>query len=146
MLVEIRKALTTDLPYVLQLYAEKDMDNNDTLSADEAQRIYLKMQSYPNYAFYIAIVDERVAGTFELLIMDNLAHKGKPSGIVEDVVVASAYRSLGIGRKMMDYAMNICKECGCYKLVLSSSLQRSRAHSFYENLGFRKHGYSFLVE
>ena len=34
---------------------------------------------------------------------------------------------------------------GCYKLVLSSHLQRHEAHGFYEGLGFRKHGFSFLI-
>jgi len=46
----------------------------------------------------------------------------------------------------MDFAMNYCQSKGCYKLALSSNLNREEAHRFYERLGFKKHGYSFSVE
>ncbi len=47
---------------------------------------------------------------------------------------------------MMNYAIKLCRENGCYKVALSSNLKREKAHAFYEKLGFKKHGYSFLVE
>jgi GNAT superfamily N-acetyltransferase len=144
--LEIRKATTDDIPMILELFAQKDIDNGEVLSIDEANGIFNKFKLYPNYSLYLAMIDNKVVGTFELLIMDNLAHKGSKSGIVEDVVVDLEYRSKGIGGKMMEYAIMICREFGCYKLTLSSSIHRERAHMFYENLGFKKHGYSFLIE
>lgn len=80
------------------------------------------------------------------MIMDNLAHQGAPSGIIEDVVVSERHQRQGIGKAMMQYAMQVCQERGCYKVSLSSNLKRAKAHRFYESLGFQKHGYSFLVE
>jgi len=78
--------------------------------------------------------------------MDKLAHMGAPSGIVEDVVVHKDWQGRGIGKQMMQFAMDRCKESRCYKLALSSNMNREVAHSFYEKLGFQKHGYSFMVE
>jgi GNAT superfamily N-acetyltransferase len=144
--LKIRKAIADDVPFILSLYAQKDIDNGHILSPEEAIEIFNKFRSYPNYSLYVAHIDDRVVGTFELLIMDNLAHQGQPSGIVEDVVVDSNFRSKGIGKKMMYFAIEICRRHGCYKLTLSSSLHRDGAHRFYESLGFKKHGYSFLVE
>ncbi len=144
--LEIRKATATDIPMILELYAQKEIDDGDILSLDEAIKIFNKFQIYPNYSLYLAEVDNRAVGTFELLILDNLAHKGNKSGIVEDVVVDSNHRSKGIGKRMMEYAMDICRQNNCYKLTLSSSIHRDKAHKFYENLGFKKHGYSFLIE
>jgi hypothetical protein len=46
----------------------------------------------------------------------------------------------------MEYAMQKCKELGCYKLSLSSNVKRENAHKFYESLGFIKYGYSFVVD
>jgi len=142
----IRKATTTDLPAVLILYAQKDIDNGDVLSLEEAKTAFSKFGLYPNYSLYVAEIADKVVGTFELLIMDNLAHKGKPSGIVEDVVVDAEYQSQGVGRQMMEYAIDVCRKNGCYKMALSSSLKRESTHQFYENLGFEKHGFSFLIE
>jgi GNAT superfamily N-acetyltransferase len=143
--LEIRKATSVDIPMILKLYAQKDIDDGNVLSIDDANRIFDKFQIYPNYTLYLAEIENLVVGTFELLIMDNLAHKGSKSGIVEDVIVDSNYRSKGVGRKMMEYAMDVCRDNNCYKLTLSSSIHRDRAHKFYENLGFKKHGYSFLI-
>jgi GNAT superfamily N-acetyltransferase len=144
--IEIRKAVSADIPSVLKLYAQRDIDDGNVLSVDEANRILHRFSSYPDYSLYVVTSDEAVVGTFALLIMDNLAHCGKPSGIMEDVVVDSGLQSLGIGRKMVAYAIAACRERGCYKLSLSSSAHRHRAHSFYEKLGFERHGYSFVVE
>jgi GNAT superfamily N-acetyltransferase len=144
--LEIRKAIAADIPSVLNLFAQKDFDDGEILSNKAALAIFEKFHQYPNYSLYVAMIGNLIVGTFELLIMDNLAHNGQPSGIVEDVVVDFDYRSKGIGRKMMEYAMGICKGKGCYKLSLSSNISRNKAHDFYENLGFKKHGYSFLIE
>jgi GNAT superfamily N-acetyltransferase len=142
----IRKASIEDLPSVLNLYGQKDLDNGNILAVDEANLIFNKFSTYPNFSLYVAILEDIVVGTFELLIMDNLGHKGSPSGIIEDVVVDENYRSKGIGARMMEHALHVCQGHNCYKLTLSSNLKRERAHQFYEKLGFKKHGYSFLME
>ena len=81
-----------------------------------------------------------------LLVMQNIGHHGTPSAIVEDVVVSESHQSQTIGSNMMKFAMELAKQAGCYKLVLSSNQKRQRAHAFYESLGFQKHGYSFQVQ
>jgi GNAT superfamily N-acetyltransferase len=78
--------------------------------------------------------------------MDNLANNGIPSGIVEDVAVLPAFQGKGIGRQMMHFAINCCKEKGYYKMMLSSNELRTNAHKFYESLGFTRHGFSYRVE
>ena len=141
----IRKASRQDLGAILALYAEPDIDDGHVLDLSDAERIFERMQRYPNYATYVAVLEGEVVGTFSLLIMDNLAHMGAPSGVVEDVVVHSRWRGQGVGRRMMRFAMERCREAGCYKLALSSNRKRADAHRFYESLGFVRHGYSFIV-
>lgn len=140
----IRQASASDLPSILQLYAEV-LDKGQVLSLPEAEALFQKMSNYPNYKIYVAELDSQVVGTFALLVMDNLAHRGTPSGIVEDVAVQANLQGKGIGREMMQFAMQVCSEAGCYKLALSSNQKRVEAHAFYESLGFDKHGFSFLV-
>jgi GNAT superfamily N-acetyltransferase len=142
--VEIRLAAEADLPAILALY--RDVGDSHVLPLDRAQTIFRRLQSYPDYVVYVAVSAGEIVGTFALLIMDNLAHLGAPSGVVEDVVVRSDRQGRGIGRRMMQLARERCRERGCYKMTLSSSLRREAAHRFYETLGFERHGYSFLVE
>ena len=142
----IRIAEKKDLSSILDLYAESDIDNGQILDISKAEKLFQKIESYPNYNVYVALLNNEIVGTFELMIMDNLAHLGTPSGIVEDVVVRSSFRSQGIGKKMMIFALDECKKSGCYKMTLSSNIERKRAHQFYESLGFEKHGYSFQIK
>ncbi len=141
--IEIRKATSADLPGVLALYAELEPGPEHVLDLCQAERIWERMGRYPSYALYVATRGSEVIGTFELLIMDNLGHLGAPSGVVEDVIVASRWQGQGVGRSMMRRAMDECRQAGCYKLALSSNLQREAAHRFYESLGFERHGFSF---
>lgn len=143
--IQIRKAVDGDLVAVLALYSQKDLDDGKILELEDARKLFAKFRDYPDYDLYVAVDGDRVVGTFELLIMHNLAHLGRPSGVVEDVVVSSDCRSRGVGRRMMRHAMDVCRERGCYKMALSSNAIRTDAHRFYDNLGFRRHGYSFVV-
>jgi GNAT superfamily N-acetyltransferase len=143
--VQIREASRADLPDILRLYAQPDMDDGQVLSLADAERLFERMARYPDYRMYVAIRDDRIVGTFALLIMDNLGHRGAPSGVIEDVVVEPQCQRQGVGKTMVQHALRLCGEKGCYKLALSSNLKRERAHAFYESLGFERHGYSLSV-
>ena len=144
--IDIQAAKEQDLPAIIDLYKQLDASDSDQLSIEDAIQMFRKIHMYPDYKLYVAIKDKKTIGTFTLLIMDSLAHHGKPSAIVEDVVVHEAWRGKGIGKLMMQFAMDYCQKVGCSKLALSSNMRRAAAHQFYESLGFQKHGYSFRVD
>ena len=144
-LIAIRRAERADLPAVLALYAQPDLDDGKVLPIAEAEHIYAQFARYPDYTLYVAECDGRVVGSFALLVMDNLGHLGASSAIVEDVVVDPALHGEGIGQAMMGFALAEAGKKRCYKLVLSSNAKRERAHRFYESLGFERHGYSFRI-
>lgn len=141
----IREADSADLPGVLALYAQPDLDDGVILPLYDAERVFARFARYPDYALYVAEQDGRIVGTFALLIMDNLGHLGAPSAIVEDVAVGPVMQGRGVGRAMMRFAVARAAEKHCYKIVLSSNAKREHAHSFYESLGFERHGFSFRI-
>jgi GNAT superfamily N-acetyltransferase len=144
--VLVRKASAADIPAVLRLYAQPDLDDGNVLTVEQGVALFERFGRYPDYTLYVAQQDDEIVGSFALLVMDNLGHLGSPSGIVEDVVVAPARQSNGIGAAMMRFALERCREKRCYKLMLSSNAKRARAHAFYESLGYERHGYSFRVD
>ena len=142
----LREAATEDLPAVLALYAQPDLDDGDVLGPEQAREVFAQFARYPSYRLFVAIDATRaVIGSYALLVMHNLAHRGTPSAIVEDVVVDPRCRGQGIGRQMMAHAMAQARAAGCYKLALSSNLKRTHAHAFYDALGFQRHGISFVI-
>ena len=141
----LREAASTDIEALLGLYELLEFKPALSLSLKAARVRFEKYKGYPNYRIYVAELGEVIVGTFALIIIDSVAHSGKPFAVVEDVVVSQDSQGRGIGRRMMEFAMCRCKELGCYKLTLSSHLKRQKAHSFYESLGFEKHGFSFFI-
>jgi GNAT superfamily N-acetyltransferase len=158
MKLQIREATEDDLPAVLALYAQPDMDDGKVLALAEAKALLAQFRQFPSYRLWVACEVEGesevnntqapagpVVGTYALLIMHNLAHQGTPSAIVEDVVVNAERQGQGLGQQMMQHAQQQARLAGCYKLVLSSNQKRERAHAFYESLGFQRHGFSFVI-
>jgi len=141
----VREALIEDLRAVLELYAQPELDDGQCLPLEDAEALFDQMHACPHQRLYVAEVRGHVVGTFTLLIARNLSHKGAPSAVVESVAVAPALQGQGIGQAMMAHAREVCRRAGCYKMALSSNLRRSRAHEFYESIGFERHGYSFRV-
>lgn len=148
MSITIRQAQAADIPAVLTIYAQPDMDNGRVLDEEEAQRTFAEFARYPNYRLFVASDDGNgaIVGSYALLVMHNLAHRGTPSAIAEDVVVRPDRQGQGIGRQMMAHAVAQARQAGCYKLALSSNRKRQAAHAFYESLGFTQHGLSFVIE
>ncbi len=144
--VEIREATEADLPGVLALYAQPDLDDGKVLDLDEARRLFAAFGTYPSYRLFVACDERVIVGTFALLIMHNLGHRGTPSAVVEDVVVSPERQNQGIGRMLMAHAVELARVAGCYKLALSSNLKRQRAHAFYLAQEFKAHGISFAIE
>jgi GNAT superfamily N-acetyltransferase len=145
-LISCRKADKSDLPEILRLYAQPDIDDGNVLSQPEAENFFEQFSRYPDYKIYVAVLKGKIVGTFALLIMENLGHMGAPSAIIEDVAVDPGFQEQGIGKTMIRQALDMAKARGCYKAMLSSNLKRTRAHKFYEALGFDRHGYSFRID
>ena len=140
--IVIREATPNDIPQILEIYSSAGVGEVH-FSAEEATVHYGRLKQYPSFHLYIAFIDQNAAGTYELLIMDNMAKRGRRSGIVEDVAVDPRYQGRGVGRAMLRHAREQCRDANCYKLLLSSNLKREGAHRFYESIGFERHGYSF---
>jgi GNAT superfamily N-acetyltransferase len=143
--IVIREATEPDLPAVLHAYSSAGIDAGQSFTVKEAREHLARFRTYPSYRVFVALEAGTFAGTYALLIFDNLAKRGARTGIVEDVAVLPERQGQGVGRAMMEHARAECRAAGCYKLTLSSNLKRHGAHQFYESLGFEHHGYSFVI-
>lgn len=64
-------------------------------------------------------------------IKRSLASGGFKQLHVNDLVTNNTFRSLGYGKKMLDWLKEECKKYNCSHLVLDSGVQRTEAHKFY---------------
>lgn len=142
--VSLRRAVEADLPAVLALLAEF-APQEGPLPVAQAGAIFARIQATPRMAVWLVERAGIAVGTYTMLVMENLGHRGAPLAIVESVMVTASARGGRIGEAMMRHAMARAAEAGCYKLALSSNNRRLDAHRFYRRLGFAPHGISFAI-
>ncbi len=63
---------------------------------------------------------------------------------MDNVVVAAAHRSRGIGQLLTDFITDLARQEGCTSMLLDAYLENEKAHAFYERAGFIKRGYHFI--
>ena len=64
--IKIREAALIDLKKILNLYAIV-LDKGEVLSLEQAETLFKKMQTYPNYKVYIAENEEAYCGNICLI-------------------------------------------------------------------------------
>ena len=64
---------------------------------------------------------------------------------LEDLVVTSAQRSTGVGRRLLEAATAWARERGCTHLELDSGNARKDAHRFYVDQGMEQQGLVFHI-
>lgn len=84
---------------------------------------------------YVAIIDERVAGTASVFIEPKYIHSGGVVGHIEDVAVHPEFQKHGIGRALVEHILDECRKARCYKVILDCA---ETVIPFYEKLGFHR--------
>ncbi len=145
--LSIVTAERSDIPSLLALYTAAGLDTRGPHDEAQARSAWDHMRlAVPGAKVFIARRAGIAVGTYTFFVLPLLAHAGAPEAIVEDVAVHPEAQGQGIGRALMQHAMQLAREAGCYKLTLSSNQRREQAHAFYERLGFSRHGVSFVVQ
>jgi GNAT superfamily N-acetyltransferase len=72
-----------------------------------------------------------------LSFIPGLSRLGLLRGQIESVRIASANRDRGIGRFMLEWAIDECRRRGCGLVQLTTDKARPEALKFYQSLGFQ---------
>jgi GNAT superfamily N-acetyltransferase len=137
----IRKAKPEDLPELLALYDHLRGGLAWTKRKPAAPtKIHAKglaaMMKLPGCHLLVSVEHGKVTGTCTLYILPRVYPTGQPWAVLDTVVVAEDHQGQGQGSRLIRHAIKMAKQAGCYQVNLTSNTQRTRAHRFYESLGF----------
>lgn len=134
--MELRELNENDLESLIKLYEQLDGANGD-FAAEDARKIWKdEIEGNKKIKYFGVVENGKVISTCYCLIIPNLTRLGSSIAFVENVVTDSEYRGQGLGRKVMEKAIDFARENNCYKVILQSASFRKEAHQFYKNLGF----------
>jgi ribosomal protein S18 acetylase RimI-like enzyme len=135
--VRIDRARASDLEalygILFHLHGDSPWRESRSAAANAALRSILADK---RRALMIARVNGEAVGTIDVIVSPNLTREVHPFAVIENVVVAPAARRRGIGRRLMEAALDFAQSCGCYKVQLVSANKRDAAHHLYDAIGF----------
>ena len=139
--VEFRAAVSNDLEAIVQMFAD------DTLGAQREDATSPLSQPYvdafhaidvdPNNELIVAVCDIEVVGVFQITYIPYLTHKGSWRALIEGVRVHRKFRGRGIGKTMIEWAIDRAHAKACKCVQLTTDRSRGDAIRFYEALGFQ---------
>ena len=139
--MSIRKARPSDLNDLLKLYDDLRGGlawvKKAPLHAGPAhKRALAQIIKDPRQHVLVAVDRKKVVGTCTLYILPRVYWSGHPYAILDSIVVGPGTQGKGVGSKLIKHAISLAKKAGCSQVNLTSNTQRTRAHRFYESLGF----------
>lgn len=136
----IRRATEADLPQLIRLLQQLSIDapREDCSSPLPAVYVETFRTIVADNRQYLLVADlgGRVIGSLVLVIVPNLSHQGASWAEIENMIVDESVRGQRIGEALVNHAVDLARDAGCYKLTLTSNLGRTDAHRFYERIGF----------
>lgn len=118
-----------DVPSYEKSYLQ---NNNEELACNE----YINK---PNQVIYIALLHNQIIGF--IVLKKNWNHYA----YIEDITVDKKYRTLGVGKRLVDQAKQWAKEGNMPGIMLETQDNNVAACKFYEKYGFVIGGFDFLV-
>ena len=135
----IRKATYRDIPALVGL-AETLLPGE--ASSKQRVRVLSRSMKDPDYDVLTAQVGGASAGFIDLWIFPDFA-EGSDIAIIQNLVVAPAFRGRGIAHALVMRGVELAKKRGAKEVHVSTEMRNKRAISLYREHGFSKL-YAFL--
>ncbi|MEU1276960.1 GNAT family N-acetyltransferase [Streptomyces sp. NPDC005805] len=136
--LQIRAATEDDLPAIVAMLADDPLgaqrESPDDLTPYRAA--FARLDGDPHQHQTVAVRDGRVVGTLQLTVIPGLSRQGATRSVIEAVRVHRDERGSGLGTQLVEWAVEESRRLGCQLVQLTSDVQRTDAHRFYERLGF----------
>ncbi len=126
----VRTLGVADAEQALELYSELTYG-----PACRDPSAFLAVLAHPGTRIFGADSAGLILGMVTLHILPNVTWDARPYALIENVVTRADRRGKGIGRKVMQTAIDAAWASDAYKIMLMTG-QRRGAAGFYEALGF----------
>lgn len=132
-----RRATAADLPAVVALLADDVLGAAREHPGDPAYDVaFAAIAADANQLLAVADLGGRIVGCLQVTFIPGISHRGAWRGQIESVRIGADQRGSGLGRRMMDWAIEQCRARGCRMVQLTTDKSRTDARRFYESMGF----------
>lgn len=131
----IREAKEQDLDGVLSLYlhlheARIPECDNALLNAWE------QIIQDSNHHLIVKELEGKIVSSCVCVIIPNLTRGVRPYALIENVVTERSHRGKGYATECLNYAKEIARANGCYKIMLLTGSNNEKTLQFYRSAGY----------
>jgi len=148
--ISIRRAREADLPAIVAMLADDTLGQAREDASTPLAQAYLDafaaIDADQNQLLAVMTDGDEVIGTLQISFLAGLSLRGARRGQIEAVRVAARRRGGGLGQRLLEWAIEKCRERGCRVAQLTTNKSRHDAHRFYERLGFKASHIGYKLE
>lgn len=130
--ISIRALEKGDLNEVYDLICDLEEEKMDFLLFE---RNLVRNSEDANIRYFVATTGNRTIGFISLHIQ-HILHHNRPTGEIQELIIAPEYQGQGVGTMLMQKVEAIARELNLEELELTTKIYRERAHVFYKQLGY----------
>ena len=131
----IREAADEDLEEVLQLYLHLH-ETQIPEDSEALRKTWDQILGDPNHHLILCEADGKIVSSCVCVIIPNLTRNVRPYAFIENVVTTKDHRGQGCATACLDYAKQIARKNGCYKMMLLTGSKSEKTLDFYANAGY----------
>ncbi|RWB54196.1 GNAT family N-acetyltransferase [Mesorhizobium sp.] len=148
--IQIRRARDTDLSAIVAMLADDALGRAREDTSQPLAQAYLDafaaVDSDPNQLLAVMTDGADVIGTLQISFLAGLSSRGAWRGQIEAVRIAANRRGERLGQRLLQWAIEKCRERGCRVVQLTTNKSRLDAHRFYDRLGFKASHIGYKLE
>ena len=139
--IDIRRAQEADVPAIVTMLADDPLGRGREDTSEPLAKAYrdafAAVDADPNQFLAVMTDGGQVIGTLQITFLAGLSLQGAWRGQIEAVRVAAGRRGERLGQRLLEWAIQKCRERGCRVVQLTTNKSRQDAHRFYDRLGFK---------
>ncbi|MFC7684952.1 GNAT family N-acetyltransferase [Ureibacillus sp. GCM10028918] len=139
--IRFRIATEKDLESIVAMLADDVLGSKRERYEHPLPHSYLKafeaITSDPNNELVVAYRGDEVIGVQQITFTPYITHQGGWRATIEGVRISSSVRGMGVGTKLIKWAIQRAEERGCHIVQLTTDKKRPDSLRFYERLGFK---------
>ncbi|MBL4932162.1 GNAT family N-acetyltransferase [Clostridium paridis] len=133
-MITVTSLVEEDLEELKLIYDEGFEDTNTDFN--KMKKTFNRMKENPDYIVLCAKYNGKVIGSIMGIACSELIGECDPFMVIENVVVSSGCRRMGVARLLMEEIEKNAVKRDCSFMMLLSRKHRKGAHKFYESVGF----------
>ncbi len=138
MTTHFQLAAEKDTPLLIEMMREFYQHENLVWDEEIARSGLHKLFRDPGLgSAFIILTDEHPAGYFVLTFPFSLEFHGK-FALLDEIYIRAAFRRKNLGRAVLEFAENICRQTGIKVLRMEVAEENRAARTLYRSTGYRQ--------